>query len=220
MAAAPAARGGSGGAGSSSGGAGTAAAASLIGERGTSKLYFAPDNLLEEKNKHTKYFGTLRHLHAPLRLLHGCRARRGSWPPQQHPPPNNPVQPTAGPPPAWLRLFGLAILPRRLAAALRRRLGRDQEVSDVGHPRPAVAEEYLPDAVSWLVYAGWLCVCALRVDMCTGQPGRAWLSTHRTCICICRPARRADSRPAVAWGRGASWGTCCTSRRRAPSARL
>ena len=39
----------------------------------------------------------------------------------------------------------LAILPRRLAAALRRRLGRDQEVGDVGHPRAAVAEEDLPD---------------------------------------------------------------------------
>ena len=86
-------------------------------------------------------------------MSHG--ADRGR--PNSTPPPNNPVQPTAGPPPAWLRLFGLAILPRRLAAALRRRLGRDQEVSDVGHPRPAVAEEYLPDAVSWLVYAGWLC---------------------------------------------------------------
>ena len=52
--------------------------------------------------------------------------------------------------------FGLAILPRRLAAALRRRLGRDEEVGDVGHPRPAVTEEDLPDrdVVSRLVCAG------------------------------------------------------------------
>ena len=54
------------------------------------------------------------------------------------------------PAPAWIEaLFGLAILPRRLAAALRRRLGRDQEVGDVGHPRPAVAEADLPDTLAW-----------------------------------------------------------------------
>ena len=51
---------------------------------------------------------------------------------------------------------GLAILPRRLATALRRRLGRDQEVGDVGHPRPAVTEEDLPDryVAARSVYAG------------------------------------------------------------------
>ena len=41
------------------------------------------------------------------------------------------------------------ILPRRLGAALRRRLGRDQEVGDVAHARPAVAEEDLPDTLAW-----------------------------------------------------------------------
>ena len=96
------------------------------------------------------------------------------------------------PSPAWLRLRPshsvgwqrrLAILPRRLAAALRRRLGRDQEVGDVRHPRAAVAEEDLPDGC--LGFQCWptvYSVYALRIDVCTGRPGVCLSVPGRVCL--------------------------------------